>query len=158
MRLAQVVTGASEHSLLLAYRSISEDHLRWRYRGGDVGGAFFGLALLSVSPARGGTLRVCFAGVLGGSRNARAAGSSPATSKTCLVVCCSGAAGAATFGVAAPPEGGAGAEACCPRPGRRGQRGALLRAVLGALGTIDRQKFKSGPVRIVVRQRASFKF
>ena len=87
-------------------RGFRELNLAW-CRGGDVGGAFFGLALLSVSSARRGALRACSAGVLGGSRIARAAGSSPATSKTCLVVCCSGAAGAATLGrlgVAAPGQ------------------------------------------------------
>ena len=112
LSLDQVALGASENSLWLGYRSTHDDQDRWRCRGGDVGDASFGLALLSVSSARRGTLRVCSAGVLGGSRIARAAGSSPATSKSCLLVCCSGAAGAATLAMAAQTDGCAGAGAC----------------------------------------------
>ena len=106
--LDQVGSGASENSLLLAYRSNGEDHRRWRCRSGDLGGACFSLWLLSVSPARLGTLRAASAGVLGGFRNAKAAGSSPVPSKPCLVLCCCGAGGAAILEIAVQPKGGAG--------------------------------------------------
>ena len=88
----------------------------WRRRGGEVGDAYFALALLFVSSARRGTLRADSAGVLGGSRIARAAGSSPATSKACLFVCCCGAAVAAILGVAAQPEEGGRCGSLLPSP------------------------------------------
>ena len=96
---------------MLAYRSNGEDHHRWRCRGGDAGGASFALWLLSVSPARLRTLWAVSAGVLGGSRIARAAGSSPAPSKTCLVLCCCGVGGAAILEIAVQLKGGAAAGA-----------------------------------------------
>ena len=109
--LDQVASGASENPLLFACRSLYEGHDGWRCPGGDAGRACLSLWLLSASPARLGTLRAAPVGVLGGFRDAKAAGSSPAPSKPCLVLCCCGAGGAATLEIAAQPKGGAGAGA-----------------------------------------------
>ena len=111
MCLDQVVSGPSENSLWLGYRSTDEDYDRWRCQGGDVRDAHFALALLLVLPARRGTRWACSAGVLGSSRCSGAAGSSPATSSTCLQSCCSGAAGVAILGIVAQSDGCAGAGA-----------------------------------------------
>ena len=61
----------------------------WRRQGGDAGDASSALALLLVLLARLGTLRACSAGVLGGSRDAGAAGSSPATGYKRALSCAS---------------------------------------------------------------------
>ena len=140
--------------LLLGYRSNSEDQNRWRRQGGELGDASFALALLSVCPLVSGRSGlaplVCWAAFA--LRKQRVRAPQPAQ-RPSASPCCSGAAGVAILAIAAHSDGCAGAGATEGQPGRRGQGGTPLLAALGTQCAIFIEKFKSGPMRIVVRQR-----